>query len=60
MTPPSIKECAIELLSAINDEKLIERAYSLIQYLWLKDNTASFPHIEERSVHNEGNEQSQS
>ncbi|MDE7390176.1 MAG: hypothetical protein K2M82_04465 [Lachnospiraceae bacterium] len=60
MTLVSTKECAIEFLSAINNEKLIDRAYSLIQYLWLKDDTASFPFIEERSVHDEGNKQSQS
>lgn len=60
MTSPSAKECAIELLNAIYDEKLIDRAYSLIQYLWLKDDTANFPHAEERSVQNESNEQSQS
>ena len=60
MTSPSIKECAIEFLNKISNEELIDRAYAIIEYLWLQDGTANFPPTEEKSVHNESNEQSQS
>lgn len=35
------KEYSIKLIKEINDEKLLKRAYSLIQYLWLKDDSTS-------------------
>ena len=43
------KEYAIMMIKEINDEKLLKRAYSLIQYLWARDNsTATFPQREEQ------------
>lgn len=42
------KEYAIKMLEEINDEKLLKRAYNLIQYLWARDSTAAIQQREEQ------------
>ncbi len=43
------KKYAIKRIEDMNDEQLLARAYSLIQYLWLKDKTVTFPQREEQN-----------
>ncbi len=55
------KEYAIKMIGEINDEELLKRAYSLIQYLWAKDSTSTIGEEQnnEKTDTQQGNENCQ-
>lgn len=51
------KEYVIKMIEEINDEKLLKRAYRLIQCLWTKDSTATIPQGEEQDNEKDSSQQ---